>query len=84
MKAQIEVLSPNERTQVHERSLNLLATTGVRVMSVRGRKILKDAGADGDATSDIIRFPRALIEKLLKLPPGSSSLAAAAPAGTSR
>ena len=60
MKAQIEVLSAEERTQVHERSLKLLATSGVRILSERGRQILKNAGAEGDINSDIVRFPRPL------------------------
>jgi trimethylamine--corrinoid protein Co-methyltransferase len=69
MKTQIEVLSAEERNQIHERSLKLLATTGVRVLSKRGRQILKNAGAEGDIDSDIVRFPRPLIEESLKLAP---------------
>ena len=69
MRTQVRVLSDDELAQVHERSLKLLATTGVRVMSERGRQILKDAGADGHASSDILCFPRELIEKSLKLAP---------------
>lgn len=74
MKAQLQVLSEEERTQVHERSLKLLATTGVRVLSEGGRNILKGAGADVDDTSHIVRFPRALIEESLKLAPKRFSL----------
>jgi trimethylamine--corrinoid protein Co-methyltransferase len=69
MKTQIEVLSAEERDQVHERSLKLLAGTGVRVLSKRGRQILKNAGAEGNANSDTIRLPRALVEESLKLAP---------------
>jgi trimethylamine---corrinoid protein Co-methyltransferase len=69
MKMQIEVLSAEECTQIHERSLKLLAATGVRVMSKRGRQILKNAGADGDDNSDVLRFPRALVEESLRLAP---------------
>jgi trimethylamine--corrinoid protein Co-methyltransferase len=69
MKTQIEVLSAEERDQLHERSLKLLATSGVRILSERGRQILKNAGAEGDVNSDIVRFPRPLIEESLKLSP---------------
>jgi len=69
MKTQIEVLSEEERNQIHERSLKLLATSGVRVMSKRGRQILKNAGAEGVVDSDVVRFPRPLIEESLKLAP---------------
>jgi trimethylamine--corrinoid protein Co-methyltransferase len=69
MKTQIEVLSAEERNQIHERSLKLLATSGVRILSKRGRQILKNAGAEGEINSDIVRFPRPLIEESLKLAP---------------
>jgi trimethylamine--corrinoid protein Co-methyltransferase len=79
IKTQIRVLSEDERIQVHERSLRLLATTGVRVMSERGRKILKNAGAEGSANSDIVLFPGTLIEEALKLAPKKFSLGSRRP-----
>lgn len=69
MKTQIQVLSEVERVQIHERSLKLLATTGLRVLSGRGQKILKDAGAEVDKESQLVRFPRTLIEQSLDLAP---------------
>lgn len=69
MRTEIQVLSEVERVQIHERSLKLLATTGMRVLSARGRKILKDAGAEVDKESQIVRFPRTLIEQSLDLAP---------------
>ncbi len=69
MKTQIQILSEAERIQIHERSMKVLATTGVRVLSARGRKILKAAGADGENGSDILRLPRTLIEEALKQAP---------------
>ena len=74
MKAQIEVLSETERIQVHERSMKVLATTGARVLSGRGRRILKAAGAEVDGESQLVRFPRPLIEEALKLAPKSFKL----------
>ena len=74
MKTQIQVLSEVERVQVHERSLKLLATTGMRVLSARGRKILKDAGAEVDKESQTVRFPRTLIEQSLALAPKNFKL----------
>jgi trimethylamine---corrinoid protein Co-methyltransferase len=69
MKAQIQVLSNEECVQVHERSLQLLRSTGLNVLSERARKILGDAGAQLDADSPRVRFPRALVEESLKLSP---------------
>jgi trimethylamine---corrinoid protein Co-methyltransferase len=69
MRAQIQVLSTDECAQIHDRSLKLLAETGLRVMSERGRKILGQAGAEVDQDSQMVRFPRALVEAALNLSP---------------
>ena len=74
METALRVLSDNEIKQVHERSLSLLATTGVRVDTERGRKILKKAGADVDHETDIVRFSRSLVEECLRLAPHDFSL----------
>ena len=40
MRTLLEVLSEDERVQIHERTLRVLASTGVRVDTSRGRDIL--------------------------------------------
>ena len=67
---------------MHERSLKLLATTGVKVMSDRGRKILKMPVRMGIQLGHH-PVPAALMEDV-KMPPASSSLAAAVTIGTWR
>jgi len=42
----VQVLSEDERAQVHERSLGMLSKAGVWVDTAQGRQILKEAGAD--------------------------------------
>jgi len=79
MKSQIQVLSDSECVEVHERSLKLLATTGMRVLSERGRQILKNAGAHGAPNSDIVLFPISLIEESLKQAPKSFCLGSRRP-----
>ena len=66
MKALLRVLSEDEKAQVHERTLDILARTGVRVDSNGGRKILQAAGAQVDETSHIVRFTKDQIESALK------------------
>lgn len=66
METDLRVLSDAEVIQVHERSMSVLATTGVRVDSAQARKILKSAGADLDNKTKIVRFPRSMIEDALK------------------
>ncbi len=69
MRAQIQVLSTDEQTQIHERSLKLLENTGLRVLSEPGRKLLAKAGAEVNATTQMVRFPRALVEECIRLAP---------------
>jgi len=65
----LQVLSDDQRAQVHERSLSVLSRTGVRVDTARGRAILADAGADVDSNTHIVRFPRTLVEGSLESAP---------------
>lgn len=79
METLIQVLSKDEQTQVHERTLKILAETGVQVNTDRGRKYLKDAGANVDDNKKIVRFPRVLVEESLRLVPKKFSLGARRP-----
>ena len=79
MRTLLQVLSEDERVQVHERTLNILAKTGVRVETAWGRQILKDAGAEVDESTNIVRFPRALVEESLRLAPKEFTLGARRP-----
>jgi trimethylamine--corrinoid protein Co-methyltransferase len=79
MRTLLQVLSQQERDQVHERSLGVLAETGVRVDTAQGRRMLKDAGADVDENTHIVCFPRALVEESLRLAPKQFTLGARRP-----
>ena len=79
MRTLLQVLSEDERTQVHERTLSILANTGLRVDTAWGRQILKDAGAEVDESTNIVRFPRALVEESLRLAPREFTLGARRP-----
>jgi trimethylamine--corrinoid protein Co-methyltransferase len=79
MRTLLEVLSEDERAQVHERTLSILASTGVRVDTSRGRDILRDSGADVDRNTNVVRFPRPLVEEALRLAPKEFILGARRP-----
>jgi trimethylamine--corrinoid protein Co-methyltransferase len=79
METLLRVLSEDEKTEVHERSLKILAETGVRVNTAKGRQYLKDAGAKVDENSKIVKFPRAMVEKSLRLAPKNFTLGARRP-----
>jgi trimethylamine--corrinoid protein Co-methyltransferase len=74
METDLRVLSENEVAQVHERTLTILGTTGVRVDTERGRTALGKAGAHVDESSHIVRFPRDLVEECLRLAPKKFNL----------
>ncbi len=76
MEAHLKVLSEDELSQVHERTLTILGQTGVRVDSHRGREILKKAGAQVDETNHIVRFARDQVENALKQAPKNFTLGA--------
>jgi trimethylamine:corrinoid methyltransferase-like protein len=79
MKASLRVLSDDERARIHERSLEILANTGMRVDTARGRRILERAGAQVDENARRVRFPRALVEESLAAAPRNFTLGARRP-----
>ena len=79
MQTRLQVLSEDEKSQVHERTLKILGRTGVRVDTARGRKILKEAGAQVDENTRIVQFPQHLIEQALDSAPKKFTLGARRP-----
>jgi trimethylamine---corrinoid protein Co-methyltransferase len=79
MKSFFQVLSENERHRVHESTLDILETTGVRFETDLGRQIMKEAGALVDDNSKIVKFPKTLVESSLKLMGKDFSLGARRP-----
>jgi len=65
MQARIQILSEDEKAQVHERTLKVLSTVGMRCDTAEGRRILAAAGADVDEATRRVRFPAGLVESLL-------------------
>lgn len=79
METLLRILSEDEKTEVHERSLKILAETGVKVNTAKGRQYLKDAGAEVNENSKIVKFPRAMVEESLRLAPKEFTLGARRP-----
>ncbi len=79
METLLKVLSEDEKSQVHERTLKILSETGVTVNTEKGRKYLKDAGAEVDENKKIVKFPRAMVEEFLRLAPKDFTLGARRP-----
>jgi len=79
MRTLLQVLSEDERSQVHERTLRILSGTGVRVDTAQGRRFLEQSGADVNEETRIVRFPRGLVETSLELAPKDFILGARRP-----
>ena len=74
MKTTLAVLSREEQGAIHEASLRVLARTGLRVDSARARGLLREAGAEVDEATRIVRLPRAVVEEALRLAPRQFAL----------
>ena len=59
------VLSSNQITRLHDASLQILRTTGVRVPHAEMRSLFAQAGAQVDDTSHVVRIPEDLVVRSL-------------------
>jgi len=65
MAPRVGLLDDNARVYLHERTLELLATVGVRFASERARALLRDAGATVDDESALVKLPAELVERAI-------------------
>lgn len=76
----IEPMSVDQVMAVHEASLKLLLETGIEFMGPAARVAFRQAGAEVDDASGLVRIPRALVEKALATAPSSFTLTPRNPA----
>ena len=76
MKTEIRFLSQGDKAQIHDQTLSILAKTGVMVQTAKGRDILKQAGADVNDHTQIVLFPKTLIEQSIRQAPQQFKLGA--------
>jgi trimethylamine--corrinoid protein Co-methyltransferase len=74
MSTLLRVLPDAEISEIHERSLDVLERTGMRIDSGQARTILDAAGARVDHADRRVRFPRSLVEASLAAAPRQFSL----------
>jgi trimethylamine:corrinoid methyltransferase-like protein len=78
-RLRLDMLSQEEVQKIHESSLRVIETVGVKFPSARAMDIWRSHGARVDAGSMIVRAPARLINEALKLAPPVYSLAARKP-----
>ncbi|MCD6599462.1 MAG: trimethylamine methyltransferase family protein, partial [Dehalococcoidia bacterium] len=64
-KPGITFLSQDELDAINNASLEVLETTGVKVLSKQALDVLKKAGAKVDYTSNHVSIPRKLVQEAL-------------------
>jgi trimethylamine--corrinoid protein Co-methyltransferase len=70
VKPAIKVLTREQIDKIHNYSLEILSTTGIRVDSLRARKLFAKALGISD-TDTIVRIPAELVEQALKAAPST-------------
>jgi len=67
-------LSDDQIAQIHTQSMRILTELGIEVNSAEARLAYKNAGAEVDETSQIVKLDEALVMSLLKTAPSSFTL----------
>jgi trimethylamine--corrinoid protein Co-methyltransferase len=65
----METMSENDKKMIHEATLEVMETTGVRVHSKNARAALKRSGAIVDEKSPDVKFPRDVVKSLMSKAP---------------
>jgi trimethylamine:corrinoid methyltransferase-like protein len=71
IKPSLTVLDPGQIKQVHEYSLQILATTGVRVDSAKARQLFARVIGPKAVDGDRVSIPSKLVEWALQVAPSS-------------
>lgn len=66
IQSKIEILGQEEIEQIHEATLEVLATVGVRLPQRRILEMLAQRGASVDWDTEIVKLPNSLVEQALK------------------
>jgi trimethylamine--corrinoid protein Co-methyltransferase len=71
----LSYLKDEERKKIHDSALDILESTGIRVMSSVARDSLKRAGAIVDDKTNVVKFSPDLVKSLMSRAPSSFVLA---------
>lgn len=79
MKQHHQILSDAEKKLIHQQSLKVLVDVGVRFMSKKALRILKQNGAKVDFDNQLAKIPEEMVAQALKTAPSSFVLGARNP-----
>ncbi|MCL2162960.1 MAG: trimethylamine methyltransferase family protein [Oscillospiraceae bacterium] len=66
---QLQLLNSSQVNSIHENAERLLGEVGMQIKCRQAFEIFEKNGADCDAASEIVRIPRAMLEKAIKTAP---------------
>jgi trimethylamine--corrinoid protein Co-methyltransferase len=69
MQPKLELLSKELSGRILDEAFELLMNPGIKVQSPQARKLLAEAGADVDETTQVVRIPEFLVRKALETTP---------------
>ncbi len=75
----LKVMEQDSAEAIHANSLILLEKMGIKVVSDEGRRLLKEAGAEVDEQTKIVKIPGSLVEESMKKCPHKFKMAARNP-----
>jgi trimethylamine--corrinoid protein Co-methyltransferase len=75
-----DVLNPSELERIHEATLDVLETVGIRFPSERALDVLEKNGCEVDRATQVAKLPRAVVMEAVSLVPDSYVLAGRDPA----
>lgn len=71
IRKSFDLMTDDERRAIHEAALEVLENTGVRIHSEAARKSLKAAGAIIDDQKHDVKFPRNVVDSLVRQAPST-------------
>ena len=79
MKPSLTLLADADRVAIHAATLEVLSRTGVRYSSAKAVELLRDAGAEVDGETTVVKLPPRLVDEMVAASPRRVLLAARDP-----
>jgi trimethylamine--corrinoid protein Co-methyltransferase len=73
-RTKLEILTKDELSQIHDASLEVLASAGVQVDDSAARELLGEAGARVDKSNGLVKIPESLVHEALRRAPKEFAL----------
>ena len=76
----MKILSEDQVEAIHDASMRVLEELGIELMSAEARQLFREAGAEVDEATGVVRIDRALLAELISTAPSEFTLTSRNPA----